>query len=126
MQSINLGRNLKAFILRSLLLWPRILRSLRKVWSSYFQTSYREEKKTKGDTGGPFYLGTTRKREEYVVVCASQDFGGVGGPSRHSALSNAEQSIQLEDGIPRNPSMPHPFSSSYAASESEQIVQLIL
>jgi hypothetical protein len=116
MRSISLGRNLKAFILRCVLLWPRILRSLRKVWSSYFQTSSRDEKKTKGDSGGPSYPGTTRKREEYVVVCASQAYEGVRGPNRNSVLrsSNAEQSIQLEDGIPRNPSMPLPLSSSHA------------
>jgi hypothetical protein len=115
-RSSSLGRKFRVFILRCVLLWPRILRSLRKVWLWHFQTSSRDEKKTKGDTGGPFYLGTTRQREEYVVVCASQDFGGVGRPSRHSVLrsSNAEQSIQLEDGIPRNPSMLHPLSSSYA------------
>ena len=121
MRSISLGRNLKAFILRCVLLWPRILRSLRKVWLWYFQTSSRDEKKTKGDTGGPSSPGTTGKREEYVVVCASQAFGGMGGPSRHSVLrsSDAEQSTQLEDGIPRNPSMPHPLPSSYALPQQD-------
>jgi hypothetical protein len=118
MQSIGLGRNLKAFILRCVLLWPRILRGLRKFWSLYFQTSSRDEKKTKGDTGWPSPPGTSRKREECMVVCASQDFGGVGGPSRHSisGSSNEEQSIQLENVIPRTPSVPHSLSSSYVPS----------
>jgi hypothetical protein len=118
MHSISLGRNLKAFILRCVLLWPRILRSFRKVWSWYFQTSSRDEKKTKGDTDGSSSPGTMGKREECVVVCASQDFGGVGGPSQHSisGSSNEEQSIQLENVIPRTPSVPHSLSSSYAPS----------
>ena len=114
--SISLGRDLKAFILRCVLLWPRILRSLRKVWSWYFQTSPRDEKKTKGDTGGPSSPETIGKREECVVVCAS-DFGGSGKPSRRSILGsrNSEQSIPLEDGI-RPPSVPHSLSSSRAPS----------
>ena len=121
MRSISVGRNLKAFILRCVLLWPRILRSLRKVWSWYFQNSAGGGKETKKDTGGPSPLGTTRKREECVVVCASQAFGGVGEPSRHSVLrsSEAEQSIQLENGIPRNSSIPHPLSSSYAPAPQD-------
>jgi len=115
-RSISLGRNLKAFILRCVLLWPRILRSLRKVWSWYFPTSSRDEKKTEGDTGGLSSSETMRKREECVVVCASRDFGGVGKPSRRSILgsSDAEQSIPLEEGIRRDPSVPHSLSSSYA------------
>ena len=114
--SISLGRDLKAFILRCVLLWPRILRSLRKVWSWYFQTSPRDEKKTKRDTGGPSSPETMGKREECVVVCAS-DFGGAGEPSRRSILGsrNSEQSISLEDGI-RPPSVPHSLSSSRAPS----------
>jgi hypothetical protein len=110
-QSSSVGRNLKAFILRCLLLWPRILRSLRKVWSCYFQTSSSDEKNTKGDsdTGGPSSTGALWKREECVVVCASQAFGKVpvGEPSGHfmSGSSDAEPSIPMEDR--RNPSVPH-------------------
>jgi hypothetical protein len=117
---VSLGRNLRAFILRCLLLCPRILHSLRKVWSRYFQTSSSDEKKTKGDTGEPPSTGTVQKREECEVVCASQDFGEGGEPSWHpiSGSSNAEQSIQLEDVIRRTPSVPHTLSSSYAPSPS--------
>ena len=115
--STSLGRNLKAFILRCLLLWPRILRSLRKIWSWYFQTSSSDgEKNTNGDsdTGGPS-TGALRKREEYVVVCASKAFGGVPGgeASGHfvSGSSDAEQSIPMEGIARRNPSVPHSLSS---------------
>jgi hypothetical protein len=120
MRSITLRPNLKALILRSLLLWPRILRSLRKVWSWYFQTNFSDEKmKTKGANGEPSSLGTLRKRKECVVVCASRDTGGVAGPSRLSisGSSNAEQSIPLEVVIrPSAPSVPHSLSFSYAPS----------
>jgi hypothetical protein len=118
MRSISLGPNLRAFILRCLLLWPRILRKLRKVWSSHFQTSSSDEKKTKGDTGGPSSTETLRKREDCVVVCASRDLGGGGEPSRHSILgsNDAEQSIPLDDVIPRTPSVPPSLSSSHAPS----------
>jgi hypothetical protein len=115
-RSSRLGSNLKAFILRCLLLWPRILTSLRKVWSWYFQTSSSDEKDTKGDsdTGRPAPLGALRKQEEYVVVCASQDFGRVpvGEPSGHSmsGSSDAEPSVPMEDIIRRNPSV-HTLSS---------------
>jgi hypothetical protein len=117
-RSVRLGRNLRAFILRCLLIWPRILRSFRKVWPWYFQSSSSDEKKTKGDTGGPSPTGTLRKREECVVVCASRDFGRGGEPSRYSISgpSNAEQSIPLEVVIRRTPSVPHTLSSSYAPS----------
>jgi hypothetical protein len=115
MRSTTLGRNLKALILRFLLLWPRILRSLRKVWSWYFQTSFSDEMKTEGDNGEPS-MGTLRKRKEYAVVCASRDSGDVGGPSRYSisGSSYAEQSIPLEIVIQQTPSVPHSLSFSYA------------
>lgn len=116
--SISLGRKLRAFILRCLLLWPRILCSLRKAWSRYFQTSSADEKKTKGDTGGPSSAETLQKREDCVVVCASRDLGGGGEPSRHTILgsNDAEQSIPLEHVTPRTPSVPHSPSSSSAPS----------
>jgi hypothetical protein len=118
-RSSSLGRNLKAFILRCLLLWPRILRSLRKVWSSYFQTSSSDEKNTKGDSdtgpGGPSSTGALRKREEYVVVCASHAFGRgpVGEPSGHfmSGSNDAGPSTPMEDIIRRDPSVPRTLSS---------------
>ena len=113
----GLGRNLRAFILRCLLLWPRTLRSfLRKIWPWHSQTSSKDEKKTNGDAGGPSSTGMVREREEYVVVCASQDLGGGGEPSRHARLgsSDAEQPIPLEEIIPRTPSVPHSLSSSLA------------
>ena len=118
MRSIILGRNFKALILRSLLLWPRILRSLRKVWSWYFQPNFSDKMKTKGDNGEPSSLGTLRKREECVVVCASRDFRDVGRPSRHSisGYSYAEQSIPLEIVIRRTPSVPHSLGFSHAPS----------
>lgn len=115
-RSSSLGRNLKEFILRCLLLWPRILRSLRKVWSWYFQTSPNDDKNTKGDsdTEGPSSTGALRKHEECVVVCASQAFGRVpaGEPSRHfmSGSSDAEPPIPMEDTIRRNPSVPRSLS----------------
>ncbi len=99
-QSSGLGRNLKAFILRCLLLWPRILRLLRKVWSWYFQTN-RGEKSTKGASD--------------VIVCASRAFGRVpvGEASGHSmsGSNDVEQSIPMEDVIQRTPSVPHSLSS---------------
>ena len=116
-RSTGLGRNLRAFILRCLL-WPRTLLSfLRKAWLWYFQTSAKDEKKTNGDTGGPSSTGMLRMREEYVVVCASQDLGGGGEPRRPAILgsSDAEQSIPLELVIPRTPSVPS-LSSSRAPS----------
>ena len=118
MRSIILGRNFKALILRSLLLWPRILRSLRKVWSWYFQPNFSDKMKTKGDNGEPSSLGTLRKREKCVVVCASRDFRDVGRPSRHSisGYSYAEQSIPLEIVIRRTPSVPHSLAFSHAPS----------
>ena len=116
-RSISLRRNLRAFILRCLLLWPRILRSLRKVWSRYSQTSSANEKK-KGDTGGPPSVETLRKREDCVAVCASRDLGGGGEPSRHTILgsNDAEQSIPLEHITPRTPSVPYSAPSSSAPS----------
>ena len=117
-RSISLGRNLRAFFLRRLLLWPRIFRSfLKKVCSWYFQTSSADEKKTRGDTGGPSSTEMMRKREDRVVVCASRDLGG-GEPSRRVILgsSDAEQSFPLEDVIPWTPSMPHSLPSSHAPS----------
>jgi len=115
----GLARKLKAFILRCLLLCPRILRSLRKVRSWYFQTSSSNEKNTKGDsdTGEPSSTGALCqwKPEECVVVCASQAFGRVpvGEPSGHfmSGSSDAEPSIPMEETIRRNPSVPHNLSS---------------
>jgi hypothetical protein len=105
--------------LRCLLFWPRVLRHLRKVWSWYFQTSSSDEKKTEADTGGASSSGTLRKHEECGVVCASRDFGGGGEPSLHSisGSSDAEQSIQLEDGIRQTPSVPRTLSSSYTPSQ---------
>lgn len=117
-RSISVGRNLRAFILRCLLLWPRILRSSRKVWSWYFQTGFNYEKKMKGDTGWSSSTAMSRKREECAVVCASRDLGGGGESSRHaiSASSDAEQSIPLEDVIQRTPSVPHSLSSAHSPS----------
>jgi hypothetical protein len=115
-RSSSLGSNLKAFILRCLLLWPRILPGLRKVWLWYFQTSSNDEKDTKrdSDTRGPSSTGELRKLQECVVVCASQAFGRVpaGEPSRHfmSGPSDAEPSTPIEDIIRRDPSV-HSLSS---------------
>ena len=119
-RSSNLGHNFKAFILRCLLLrlWPRFLRSLRKIWSWYFQINSNDENNTKGDldTGGPS-IGALRKGEKCVVFCASQAFGRtpVGGPSGHfmygSGDGDAEQSIPMEGITRRNPSVPHNLSS---------------
>ena len=114
-RSIGLGPNLRAFILRCLLLWPRILRNFRKVWSWYFQTSSSDEKKTKGDTGEPPSTERSRKREDCVVVCASKDWGGGGDSSRHSTIlgSNDAEQIPLDVVRSRTPSV-HSRSSFYA------------
>ena len=118
-RSTSLGANLRAFILRCLLLWPRILRSLRKIWSWYIQTSSGGEKKTKRDTGGPSSTESLRKREDCVVVCASLDLGGGGGSSRHSTSgsNDDEQSIALDVVSSRTPSMHS--RSSFDASSSQ-------
>jgi hypothetical protein len=111
----SVGYNLKAFVLRCLLVWLRILRGLRKLGSRYFQTS--DEKDTKGGsgTGGPSSTGTLWEGEERVVICASQAFNGVpvDAPSGRitSGSSNAEQSIPMEDIIRRTPSLPQTLSS---------------
>ena len=111
LRSNSLGRNLKALILRCFLLWPRILRSIRKAWSWYFQTSSSNEKNTKkdSDTGGSPSTGELRRREKCVVVCASQAFERmpIGEPSEHfvSGSSDVEQSIPMKDNIRRNPSV---------------------
>ena len=115
-RSSSLGRKLKAFILRCLLIWPRLLRSLRKVWSWHFQSSSGNGK----NTGGPPSTGELQKRGECVVVCASQDYGGVpvGEPSGHfiSGSSNAGPSIPMEDNIRRSPSPSVHTLSSHAPS----------
>ena len=114
-RSSNLGRKLKGFILRCLLFWPRILRSLRKVWSWYTQTRSSDEKNTK-DTGGSSSTRELRKHEGCVVVCASRAFGRVpvGEPSGHvmPGSSDAEQSIPMEDIFRQNPSAPRTLSSN--------------
>lgn len=120
-RSSSLGRNLKAVILRCLLLWPRILHNLRKVLSWYFQTSSGDEKDTKGNSGfgRPAPPGALRKREECAVVCASQAFGSlpVGEPSGHfmSGSSDAGPSVPMED-IRRSPSV-HTLSSHAPSSQ---------
>ena len=117
-RSTGLGRNLRAFILRCLLLWPRTLRRfLRKIWPWHSQTGSKDEKKTNGDTGGPSSTGMLRMREEYVVVCASRDLGGGGEPSRLARLGSgeAERPIPPEHVSPRTPSV-HSRSSSHSPS----------
>ena len=117
-RSTSLGPNFRAFILRCLLLWPRILHTLKKIWSWYIQTSSGGEKKTKRDTGGPSSTESLRKREDCVVVCASLDLGGGGGSSRHSTSgsNDDEQSIALDVVSSRTPSM-HSRSSFDAPSQ---------
>ena len=117
LRSISPGPILRASILRCLLLWPRISRVLKKIWSWYFQTSPDGEKKTKEDTGGSSPTETLRKREDCVVVCASRDLRGGGESSRHSILgsNDAEQPIPLDFISSRTPSV-HSRPSFYARS----------
>lgn len=121
MRSISLPRNLKAFIFRCLLLWPRVFRSLRKIWSWFFQTnpSSRDGKKTEQNVEGPSSSAILWERKEHSVVCASLAFEGVGDPSQRHSISrsnDAGESIQLSPVIERSPSVPHSLSSYYTPS----------
>ncbi|KAH9963109.1 hypothetical protein BJV74DRAFT_335849 [Russula compacta] len=131
MGSISLPRNLKAFIFRSLLLWPRFFRSLRKIWSWYFGTNSgsRDGKKTGGNVEGPSSSAVLWERKEYSVVCASRAFEEVGDPSQRHSISrssDAGESIQLSPVIERSPSNPYHLSSPSRPETPHSFVELTI
>ena len=116
MQSINLSHKLRAFLLRCLILWPRILRNIRKVWFWFFQKSSNDGKEEKRSTGWPSSSRALRDHEEYSVVCASRAFERGDKQSLGRSLSrhsDVEESIQLGDVTGGSPSVSHSPSSFY-------------
>jgi len=116
----SLRCDLRSFMLRCLLLWPRILRKLRNLWSLYFRTGSiaTDRKKTEGDPGGPSFRGTLPKREGYSVICASHTFDRVGEASQSHSVPRSgdiEESIERGSDVGRPPSV-RSFPSSYPPS----------
>jgi len=123
MRSLNLSHKLRAFILRCLIFWPRILRNLRKFWFWFFQTSSRDGKEAEGSTRRPSSSRALRNQEGYNVICASRAFFDGGDKqsmgrslSRHS---DAEESIQLRTVVGRSPGVSHSPSSSHPPSPQD-------
>ncbi|KAH9958307.1 hypothetical protein BC827DRAFT_1220437 [Russula dissimulans] len=120
----SLRRDLKSFVLRCLLLWPRILRNLRNLWSLYFQTGsiITGRKKTGGDAEGPSSTITIPKREGYTVICASQTFDRVGEASPSRSISRSgdiDESTERGTDTGRAPSVisfPVPYRPSLELS----------
>ena len=116
---INLSHKLRASILRCLILWPRILRNLRKFWFWLFQTSSSDRKEAESSTRWPSSSRALRNHEEYNVICASRAFDEGDKQSLGRSLSrqsDAEESIQLSAVIGRSPSVSHSPSSSHPPS----------
>ena len=68
------GKTLKHFVLRSLLFWPHVLRSLRRIWPLFRRTNPKDLPKNK-DLGGqarPSFPGAPG-RDGYSIIYASRD-----------------------------------------------------
>jgi len=125
----NLGHKLKAFILRCLTFWPRILRNLREFWFWFFQTSSSSGKETEGSTGWPSSSRALRDHEGHNVICASRAFDMEDGQSMGRSLSRrsgAEESIQLgavSGGVSHSPSSSFIILSTIVARPSDAFNQ---
>ena len=86
------GNILKSFILRCLLFWPHLLRSLRHIWSllSGRTGSPKDVPKKKGGQAKPSFPKASGVCEGYNAIYASLDFNSAGGPHLQSGPDNAE------------------------------------
>jgi hypothetical protein len=72
-QMRSFGLNIKPFILRCLLFWPRVLRSLRCIWPLSSRTDLKDAPKKKGGQERPSYPGASGVCKGYSTIYAIRD-----------------------------------------------------
>jgi hypothetical protein len=83
------GNTLRSFILRCLLLWPHVLRSLRHIWS-LFSRRAGSPKDGPEKNGGQAFPRVSGVCEGYSAIYASHDFNSAGGSHLQLGPNNAE------------------------------------
>ena len=111
----SIGHTLKSFILRCLLFWPHVLRSLRRIWSLCSGTSPKDVPKKTGGEARPSIPRTSGVCEGYSTIYASRDFNGVGEPHLPLGSGNAEV-LPLSPIMGQSQSAPQSPASSLAPS----------
>lgn len=112
------GHTLKSFILRCLLCWPHVLRSLRRIWSLCSRRTGASPKDLPKDKGGqarPLTPGASSVCEGYSAIHASLDFNGASEPVLPSGPGNTE-GFPLSPTIGRPQSAPRSSTPSFASS----------
>src|SRR6266702_7135216 len=109
------GHTLKSFVLRFLLFFPHVLRSLRRIWSLRSGTSPKDVPKKKGGQARPSFLVASGVCEGYNAIYASRDFNRAGEPHLPLGPSNAEV-LHLSPMTGQSQSTPQSPASSLAPS----------
>ncbi len=86
----SIGRTLKSFILRCLLLWPHLLRNLRRIWSLCSVARPKDLPKNVSPTR-PWSPRPPRVCEGYSIIYTSKDPNRNGGPSKSPIPISAEE-----------------------------------
>ena len=113
----SIGGTLKSFILRCLLFFPQVLRSLRHFWPLFLQTSPNDQtkdvSKKKGGQQRPSIAGASGVREGYSTICTSRDFSRAGEPQLPLGPGSAE-ALPLSPIGGQSQSAPRSPTSSYS------------
>lgn len=113
----SIGKTLKSFILRCLLLWPHLLRRLGRIWPLCPQTGPKDLPKKKGCPGGPSIAGGSGGCEGYSTIHASRDFNRAGEPPFSLGPGSADVlPLSPIAGQWRSQSAPHSPASSTSLS----------
>ncbi|KAF8274371.1 hypothetical protein EI94DRAFT_679489 [Lactarius quietus] len=107
----SVGHSLKFFILRCLLFWPRVLRSIRPIWS-LSGTDLKDVPKKRGGQARPSFPGASGACEGYSTVHTSRD----PNRSRLPLGSGSEEFFQLAQFAGPSQSEPRSPASSLGPS----------
>ncbi len=111
----SIGHTLKSFILRCLLFWLRVLRSLTRIWSLCPGSSPKDVPKKKGGQTRPSFPAASGACEGYSAIYASRDFNSAGEPHLPLGPGNAEV-LHLSPMTGQSQSTPQSPASSLAPS----------
>jgi len=110
----SIGHTLKSLILRFLLLWPHVLRSLRRIWALCSRTSPKDVPKEKGGQARPSSPRASGVCEGYSAIHASRDPSRAGEPyvSRVTTGPGNPEVLHLRPIVGQSQSASHTPGSS--------------
>ena len=117
----SFGHTIKSLILRCLLLWPHLLRSLQCIWPLCSGTDLKGAPKRKGDQERPTFLGASGGCEGYTTIHAVQVPNRSSGS--HLPLESRSTTSLVGPGAGQSQGAPHTGSPVLSIAPSSSSTQ---